>query len=116
GGVASAAARLIGVPASTFRGWLRGRQPKDPGALVDATQRAQRRQRLPRGRERRMRRPGALSGLVLLGAYKYDGPQRRRAEIGRYLDEVQDELLDAYLEGSPEEDLASVLTEAIMGA
>ena len=118
GGVASVAARLAGVPASTFRGWMRGRQPKAgrAGDVVSAAGLVERRARLPRGRERRMRRPGALSGLVLVGAYKYDGPARRRAEIGRYLDEVQDDLLDAYLEGSPEEDLAEILREAIMGA
>jgi transglutaminase-like putative cysteine protease len=120
GGVAAAAARLAGVPASTFRGWLRGRQPKAPGELVGAAQRAQRRERLPRGRERRLRAPGSLSGTRIEGGIKYRGKhdrsEERTIDLGGYIDPVEDELVDAYLDGAPLEDLAEIFHDAISGA
>lgn len=120
GGVAARAARLVGVPASTFRGWIRGRQPKAEraGAFVAAAQRQQRRDRLPRGRERRLRR-NRLDGVRVTGTYLYaaGGPAAyatdRDIGLGRYLDDVTDELLDAYLDGAEPSQLGEILAEAI---
>ncbi len=120
GGVAAAAARLAGVPASTFRGWLRGRQPKAPGELVGAAQEQQRRDRLSRGRERRLRAPGSLSGTRVEGGIKYRGKndrsEDRTIDLGGYLDPIEDELVDAYLAGASTDQLAEIFHEGIVGA
>ena len=122
GGVASTAARLAGVPASTFRGWLRGRQPKAgrAGDVVRAASAAERRDRLSRGRERRLRAPGALSTLKVIGTYGYDKGKgftpaggQREAAVGYYMDEVQDALVDAYLAGASTDELAEIFADAI---
>lgn len=120
GGIAAAAARAAGVPASTFRGWMRGRQPKTGNAagMVGAAIRAQRRERLPRGREKRLRRPGALDDAKIVGGLTYGSTPEpdRDIDLGAYLDEVQDALIDAYLDGEPIEVLAEIFHDGITGA
>jgi len=120
GGIAARAARLAGVPPSTFRGWMGGRQPKADraGEVVRAALRQQRRDRLPRGRERRMRRPGALDEVKIVGRLTYDSAPEpdRDVDLGAYLDEVQDEILDAYLDGASTGELAAIMHEGIGGA
>ncbi len=99
GGVASRAARLAGVPASTFRAWTRGRQPKNPGDIVERASRSDRRARLRPGREARLR-GSSMTGITLNATYDYDGRPRDVA-IGGYLDYITlaDDLVDAYLAG-----------------
>jgi len=118
GGSAAAGARLAGVAASTFRGWLKGRQPKNPGGIVSTAQRAQRRDRLPKGRERRMRAPGALSGVKIVGGLTYGSTPDpdREFDIGPYMDDAQNDILDAYLAGASLDDLAEIFHDAISGA
>lgn len=117
-GIAAAAARLAGVPASTFRGWLKGRQPKNAGALVDAAVRSQRRDRLPARREKRMREPGALGTVKIVGGTTYGSTPDpdRDFDLGGYMDEVQNEILDAYLDGASLDELAEIFHEGINGA
>lgn len=129
GGVASKAARLAGVPASTFRGWLRGRQPKPEraGGVFGEVSLIERRARLPLKRERRMRRPGALHNAKISGTYGYQtstgftpssagwtGGGGRDANIGPYMvDGTQDDVLDAYLEGASLDELAELFADGI---
>lgn len=126
GGSIAGAARLAGVPPSTFRGWVHGRQPKPgrAGWLVRAAQLATRRARLSLGRERRLRRPGALAGLTIVGEHGYDrgkGFARsagqsmagRTVKLGVFLDEVQNDVVDVYLAGGSMADLAEALHAGI---
>lgn len=109
GGVAARAARLAGVPASTFRGWVRGRQPKEPGELVDRAARSDRRARLSAGRERRLR-DASPEGWTMIATYEYDG-RSRGMDIGRYLDAtLPDDLVDAYLAGADLDELGEIFT------
>lgn len=113
----SAAARDLGVARSTLRGWIAGRTPRGGRRqdIVDRASREQRRARLPRRREQRMRDNG-LSGLTVIARYQYDsGPVEnfREVDLGQYLADVADQLLDAYLDGAPVEDLAEIFHEAI---
>jgi len=117
GGVAAAAARLAGVPATTFRGWMRGRLPRSDraGAVVQTALQAQRRDRLPKGREARLRAIDPEE-IELQAAYDYDGTTRTVA-IGQYLaDTVIDDLLDAYLAGDDLPALGETFALAIGGS
>lgn len=121
GGKAAGAARMIGVPASTFRGWMRGREPRADraGGVFAAALRAQRRARLPRGREHRMRRANALAGVKIVGGLHYGSGEPepdRDVALGSYLDEVQGAVLDAYLDGAPLQELAEIFHDGINGA
>lgn len=118
-GSARAAARELGVSESTFRGWRHGRTPRDGGDYVlDAARRMQRRARLRPGREARLRKPGALGDAKLVGRLSYDGAPEpdRDVEIGDYLDEVQNDLVDAYLDGAGLDELAEIFTDGVSGA
>lgn len=125
-GSVSGAARLAGVPRRTYRDWLTGARPRDPqraagivrGAILD-----DRRTRLPRSRERRLR-AADVADAQLVGRYNYDSAATqlgsantdRRVDIGKYMaDDAIGELVDAYLAGAGAEELrelfASLVTE-----
>lgn len=120
GGVASRAAGLAGVPPSTFRGWLHGRQPKAEraGQMFTAALRAQRRARLPKGRERRLRNSD-MSGVTVMGTFRYAGggsmrgAEDREVDLGSYMDNVADDLVDAFLDGASTDELAAIFHEGI---
>lgn len=117
-GSASAAARVVGVAPSTFRHWISsGRRPsaERAGFITELAMLQQRRDRLPKGRERRMRRPGALDHVkVNVYIIISDKPEERTFAIGDYLREgVQDDLLDAYLDGANTDELAEMFADAI---
>jgi len=113
-----ALARSLDIAPSTLRGWFKGRTPRDDrSGLVQEAVAAQRRQRLPKGRERRMRARG-LREVKVTGTYTYDGTGRgadedREVDLGPYLDDVADELLDAYLDGADLDELEETFIDAI---
>lgn len=111
------AAREAGVPRSTFRGWLHGRQPSASrsGAVVGAAVSAQRRSRMSAAREDRIRGIGVEYDVEIGGTYEYDGRQRAIA-ISSYLDPIGDDLADAFLDGEDLEVLARTFWAGISGA
>lgn len=114
-GSASAAARMIGVPMSSMRHWASsGRRPAAArqSMVIRAAVAVQRRARLPRKAEAKMRAPGRIDGMRLHGTVIYDGSPEREREIdlGRYLAYgTADDLLDAFKAGASVDDLAAIL-------
>jgi len=108
-GSASAAGRAIGVPQSTFRHWVAGRQPRGhrAGGVVAAARRDQ-------------ARPLPAAGVKMTGRHLYGGTrpeQDRSIDVGRYLDDnVPEDLLDAYRDGATPDQLAEIFVEGISGA
>src|SRR5262245_27784913 len=101
-GSASAAGRAVGVAPSTFRHWVNGRQPSGDRAYdVTAQVRAdQRRSRLSRKRESRLRGPGAMEFLEFDAEYTYDA-SNRTVQIGLYVDDdCPNAVIDAFLAGA----------------
>lgn len=118
-GSGRAAARELGIAETTLRGWRHGRTPRDGGDFVlDAALKMQRRARLRPGREARLRKPGALGEAKLVGRLSYDGAPEpdRDVGIGDYLSEVQNDLVDAYLDGASLDELAEIFVDGIEGA
>lgn len=112
----SAAARELGVPRRTLRGWLEGRQPRGGGGwLVDEARREQRRERLSPARERKLRAPGALDDVKIVGGLTYGSTPDpdRDYDVGSWLDEVQNDIIDAYLDGASTDELAEIFHEGI---
>lgn len=61
-----------------------------------------------------MRRPGALDDLTLAGTLIVsDRDEEREIDLGRYMDEVQNELIDAYLDGASTDELGEILLGAV---
>lgn len=117
-GSASAAAKASGFPPSSFRHWVSsGRVPgsEKRSDVIDAALLQQRRDRLPRGREARMRAPGALDDVRMVGSLTYDSaPEPERdVDLGSYMDEVQNQVLDAYLDGASLDELADIWIEGV---
>lgn len=118
-GSGRAAARELGIAETTLRGWRHGRTPRDGGDYVlDAARRMQRRARLRPGREARLRQPGALDDAKLVGRLSYDGAPEpdRDVMIGDYMADVQNDIIDAYLEGASLDELGEIFLEGITGA
>jgi len=113
-----ALARSLDIAPSTLRGWSKGRVPREEQSeLLAEARQAQRRSRLPKGRERRMRNRG-LREVKVTGTYTYDGAGRgadedREVDLGPYLDDVAEELLDAYLDGADLDELEETFIDAI---
>lgn len=116
GGNIAAAARMAGVPRKTFADWARkGVQPKDAArraAVFNLAKRAERRARLPRGREKRIRKMTPI-GASFTGVYRYDqrawDKESRDVKIGPYMDpNVYNALCDAFLNGASPEGLRAV--------
>lgn len=117
-GSATAAAKATGFPPSSFRHWVSsGRVPgsEKRADVVEAALLQQRRDRLPAGREAKMRRPGALADIRMVGSLTYDSaPEPERdVDLGSYMDEVQNELLDAYLDGATPDELAEIFVAGV---
>lgn len=103
GGNVAGAARLAGVPRKTFADWARkGVVPRSIGrqaGVLSLARAAERRARLPRGREKRLRkiRP---QNCNIAAVYTYDGTDRV-VQIGPYVDpNVYNALCDAFLAGA----------------
>ncbi len=116
----AAAARAMDVPASTWRGWRRGRNPRGGGGWIqDIALEVQRRASLDPAREARMRQPWALDDLTVTATFRYTGGKAQRGSenrelpLGAYMHDVADELLDAYLNGAGGDELAAIFTAAI---
>lgn len=62
-----------------------------------------------------MRAPGALDDVKLVGRLTYDGVPEpdRDVDIGRYMEDIQNEILDAYLDGASPEELADFFIEGV---
>lgn len=120
-GSASAAARVIGVPPSTFRHWVSsGRVPKGErkGDVIEMASLQKRRDMLPRGREKRMRKPDSL-GTAVKCVISISPPreEERELELASWLGyDVENDLIDAYLEGATPDDLAEIFHDAIEGS
>ncbi len=118
GGNIAGAARLAGVPRKTFADWARkGVVPRDIGrqaGILSLARAAERRARLPRGREKRIRAKDP-SGCQFVGTYNYDPPgDDRVVKIGPYLvPGVYGALCDAFLAGSDLEGLRQVFADHI---
>ena len=116
-GSASAAARASGFPPSSFRHWVSsGRVPvaEKRSDVVEAALLQQRRDRLPPGREKRMRRPGALNEVEMIGTVTLsDKDEYREVDIGRYMDDAENELIDAYLDGATTDELAEIWAASV---
>jgi len=113
-------ARDLGVSRSTLRGWRDGRTPRtDRRWIVTEAEQHQRRERLDRDRERHLRRPWALDGLQVTATYHYarggsmKGTEQRTLPLGDYMNDVADELVDAYLDGASPAELAEIFTDGI---
>lgn len=119
-GSASNAARAAGVPPSSFRHWATGKRtpPSErAGDITDLAQAMQRRGRLSKGREHRLREPD--TDFKMVGRLTYDSQPEpdREISLGNYLEDgVGDRLVDAYLDGASPDELAEILHEAIYDA
>lgn len=116
-GSVSKAARELGVPRSTLRGWLAGREPKRGADWFS-------------GRLLRAARPTAVAdrirdlpatGVRIHGTFRYDGggsmkgAEDRDVPIGEYLAPyVLADLADAYVEGAGPEQLAEIFADNII--
>ena len=116
GGNISSAARMAGVPRKTFADWTnKGVRPRDAARLagvVGLARRMERRRRLPRGREKRIRKMDP-TGCTFTGVYRYDqrayDKDARDVKIGPYLRPgVYNALCDAFLAGASVEGLRAV--------
>lgn len=118
-GSKAAAARALGVAPSTFRGWLSGRRPKADRAagITGMAQRMQRRARLPKNREKRIRGMDPAT-VTMVAKYDYDDREQfREVPIGRYLNHtLGDRLIDAYLDGAGTTELAEIFHDGISEA
>ena len=116
-GSATAAARASGFPPSSFRHWVSsGRVPsaEKRGDVIEAALLQQRRDRLPAGREKRLRRPGALNEVEMFGTVTLsDKDEYREVDIGRYMDDAENDLVDAYLEGATTAELAEIWADSV---
>jgi hypothetical protein len=111
GGNIAGAARLAGVPRKTFADWAnKGVVPRDIGrqaGILSLARAAERRARLPRGREKRLRklRP---QNCNIAAEYRYDDSDRV-VQIGPYVDaNVYNALCDAFLAGADLDGLRQV--------
>lgn len=118
-GSASAAARAIGEPPSTVRHWATGkRAPKGDRAdrVLNLVKRLERRARLPKGRERKLRAPGSL-GDAIKCTIEVSDPEDRTLDVRQYLgDGIEDALVDAFLDGATPDELADVFHEYVEGS
>lgn len=126
-GSVAGAARMMGVPRRTFRDWIsKGYAGKPTGAggtrngeVIRAALRIERRARLPRGRERRLRNTPP-SSVTIDGTYEYRGRGGAREEK-RYAVAVGDymrpgtlgDVLDAFLDGASLDELGDTFAAGI---
>lgn len=121
GGSISAAARLAGVPRRTFRDWVSGSAPRDPGraaGIVRAALAGERRRRMPPGREQRLRQLD-VGNVQVKGAYNYDSGEykdkARVVDIGQYMaDDAIGQCVDAFLSGAGIDELREVFADSIV--
>jgi hypothetical protein len=119
-GSASNAGRAAGVAPSSFRHWASGKRKPSrdkQDEIFDLAQAMQRRARLSRKRERKLRQP--VTGFKMVGRLTYDSTPEpdRDVTLGPYLDDnVGDRLVDAYLDGASTDELAEILAESIADA
>jgi hypothetical protein len=102
------AAKALGIPESTWRGWRSGRPPKpgNPHAerLRVETVKAERRARLKPGRERRLRAGGPIAsqignvnGVLVVSSER---GRTRDVDLADYITpESEQKIVDAYLSG-----------------
>src|SRR5262245_39446083 len=99
-GSVSSLGRLLGVPRSTLRGWLAGAHARrDTSEIEEFGRYEQRREVLSRHRERRLRHAPA-SGIKVRGTYNYPGERPRMIDLGRWMDDRLERVVDAYLDGA----------------
>lgn len=120
-GSLSAAARALNVPRTTMRGWRAGRRPKGGWAdtLAILASDEDRRTRLTEDREARLRAGGG-GHIRIQGTYMYaggghmKGAEDRDLDIGTWLhDDTLDRLIDVYLAGGDEDELANTFAYSI---
>lgn len=118
----SALARDLGVARSTLRGWLGGRTPRGARGdrIVEGAQLEWRRDVLSSSRERQMRSDWSTDSLVVVGTYTYDGKagprsadEDREVALGEYLNDVGENLVDAFLDGATPQELGDIVADAI---
>lgn len=119
GGV-SQAARELGVPRSTFRGWLAGRQPSAgmAGQLEEFAREEWRQAQADN--DQWTHGPADISQLRVVGTYDYAAGKGRRSDenrdipLGQYMDaSALAELRQAYADGADAEELHEIAWSAI---
>lgn len=126
-GSVAGAARAMGVPRRTFRDWIeKGYAGKPTGTggtrnseVVRAALRIERRNRLPRGREQRMRNTPP-STVTISGTYMYRGrdnkleDRRDSVDVGQYLQAgTLGAVLDVFLDGGSLDELGDTFAAGI---
>ncbi len=116
-GSVAGAARLAGVPRRTFRDWVSGKgtKPGRASGLIAAAKQGERRRRLTRDREQRLRNTRPRD-VHVSGSYNYDTPpiERSNIAIGQFLRSgAIDDVIDAYLAGGDEDELRETFADAI---
>lgn len=114
-----AAARELGVPRSTLRGWLAGRTPKRGTSWMAGNLADRNRRQAVADRADAVRAANADS-IRIHGTVRYrgggtmKGAENRDAPVGLYLDEgVIDALIDAAQAGAGPDELAAIFHEHI---
>lgn len=115
-----AAARAMDVPASTWRGWRKGRTPAlGFDWLIETAEQDDRRERLSDELEAELRQPFSTEPLRVRATFNYNaggsmkGAENRNLPLGGYLNDVGSDLVDAYLAGADADELEAILVDAI---
>jgi hypothetical protein len=119
-GSVAGAARLAGMPRRSFRDWLDGKSRPRGGrssALIAGAIRGERRARLTRGREKKLRQLDPQDWRLEGAVYTYDGVERNEVLIGHWMGgDPINALVDAFLGGSSIHELRGVFVDHIQGA
>lgn len=118
-----AAARQMGVAPSTLRGWRDGRTPRGGigSWLIESGRAIKRAAQLDPAREARMRQDWSLDRLKVTATYHYasGGTMRhgrsdeRVLDLGPYMADVGEQLVDAYLDGASADELGDIFVGGI---
>lgn len=120
-GSLAAASRELGIPASTLRGWRAGRTPRGGAGefLVSTARSLARAARLDPDREARMRADWSLDTLRVTATYNYrgggvmKGGTDRELDLGPYMADIGEALVDAYLDGADADQLGELFASGI---